>query len=75
MLETNPLFSSYVQIGSHLIVIAGMRSVVLHIGLGNHAHLQEGAEDEGVVIENNLLHFQGQLGALSWIELPAELGF
>ena len=35
----------------------------------------EKGDIESVVIENNLLHFQGQLGSFFRIELPAELSF
>ena len=41
--------------------------------LHDHAHSQEGAEDIGIVVQQLLLHLNGNLGACGRIECAAEL--
>ena len=62
-----------IQICGNLIVVTGVGSVITYIVLGNHVHLQEGAENIGVVIENSLLEFDSQLTALCGVELGGQL--
>ena len=50
-----------------------MGSVVLHVRLGDHVHLQEGAEEVGVVVQDLLLELNSQLAALGSVELGGEL--
>ena len=50
-----------------------MSGVARHVGLGDHVHLQEGAEEVGVVVEDLLLELHGELTALGGVELGGEL--
>ena len=43
------------------------------VGLHDHAHAQEGAEDVGVVVQQLLLHLDGDLRTLGRIEGGAQL--
>ena len=55
-----------IEIRRNLVVVAGVGGVAGDIAFGDHAHLQEGAEDEGVVVQNGLLELDGQLS--EWAE-------
>ena len=50
-----------------------MRFKTGNVGLHDHAHAQEGAEDIGVVVQQLLLHLDGDLRALGRIEGGAQL--
>ena len=52
-----------------------MGGIVLDVFLGNHAHLQERTEDEGVIVKDGLLHLDGQGGAFGRVEFLTQLFF
>ena len=58
-----------IQIRCDLVIVAGVSSVVFHILLGNHVHLQEGAEHIGVVVQNHLLKLYGHFAPLGGVKL------
>lgn len=58
----------YIQSCGYLIIVTGMCSVIAYIGLGKHVHLQEGAENICIVVQNFLLQLDSDLAALCRIK-------
>ena len=57
-----------IEICGQLIEVAGVCFEAGDVGLHDHAHAQEGAEDVGVVVQQLLLHLDGDLRTLGRIE-------
>lgn len=62
-----------IEICGQLIEVAGVCFEAGDVGLHDHAHAQEGAEDVGVVVQQLLLHLDGDLRTLGRIEGGAQL--
>ena len=62
-----------IEVNRDLIVIAGVGGVVFDVFLGDHVHLQEGAEDVGVVVQNHLLKRHRHLAPPGGVEFPGQL--
>ena len=71
-LETGGVLLVDVEIHGDLVVVAGVGVPVGDAGFGDHAHLEEGAEDIPVVVQNGLLQLDGKLSALGGVELGGE---
>ena len=64
-----------IQICRNLIIITGVRFISGNICFGNHAHLQEGAENKCMIIQNSLLHLYSKFGPFLYIKFRAQFFF